>query len=930
MNLGPSSDKVHPSDVQISKREVRETARHNPFSGWPRQGEPWNLGIETDYQTGVGPGLACFVRPDLPMGVPLLDVNEAHRDNSLAQCPLGFYCPFLNVSNADTWPVLCPADTYCEMFRLMGNRCMPQGMFEPMACWYGFYCPDPQTILVCPEGYYCPSGTITPHKCRIFSFCPTGSIGEVNYGFILLFLAIDAIVFAYLIIRKAHDYTKQGLPAFTVLPFYSRWNNKRGYRSALKLEHAPRSTVTAVKQRTSEPTTLLGSEDLKKAARISLEQGVRISRSSTVGDGVVRLSMTHDLDTSFTTPRVFVMEPSTLDIDYPDVEGGAGDDLSSDLDGLGDLDLISIVSNVSPLIEAFRAAFNGRENLRMNLKFNQLKYSLGEKVILEGISGEMQAGKMTAILGPSGAGKTSFMNVLMGKVARTSGQIAINGIPAEMHSFRKIIGYVPQDDIMLQELTVREVIHYSARTRLPRDWSGRQVDELVDSILKVLNLEHVAHMLIGDEVNRGISGGQRKRVNIAMELAAAPLTIFLDEPTSGLDSTAALKVSKILRSISRVGLTVVAIVHQPRIEIFNTFDNVLMIVPGGRTAYFGPVKRAQSYFENSLGFVFNRDSNPADVLMDILSGRGKMKHEGPSMRIDAIVKFWETTGREQIQSTRDNNSGSFRSMPAINSVCDEADVEAVRTMAEMVNTRGASFLQQLWNAHQRSITQQSRTFGHLAMEIWVGTLSGLIMGVAGRADEMYHGVLVSPYQQLSSNPNEWFLGLYGTLIGVAVAMAGGPAGVRLFGEERVIFWREAASGHNALAYYLGKNISAIYRVALSSLHFTGVYVFFSKPTFALEYQYALVFLNFFCIYGIAVVVSMSARRENASLLTVVLGLLCAIFDGFAPSLRDARKSGVDFLFTVFPNRWAAEAQYSLSLGIYSHLYDLRYATEYFG
>ncbi|KAJ3237403.1 hypothetical protein HDU81_009501 [Chytriomyces hyalinus] len=929
MNLRPPSDEKHPSDLQISKREVRETARHNPFSGWPVQGEPWNLGIKTDYQSGIGPGLACFVRPDLPLGVPLLDVNEAKKDNSLAQCPLGFYCPFLNVSNPDTWPVLCPADTYyhsCLVTNLLREYQLDTESNTA-----------PTTIKLhanSPEGYYCPSGTITPHKCRIFSYCPVGSIGEVNYGFILLFLAIDAIVFAYLIMRKAHDYTKQGLPAFTVLPFYSRWNNKRGYRSALKQEHAPRATVTTIKQqqqqRTSEPSTLLGSDDLKKVARISVDPGIRISRSSTMGDGVVRLSMTHDLDTPFNTPRVFVMEPSTLDIDYPDVEGGAGDDLSSDLDGLGELDLISIVSNVSPLIEAFRAAFNGRENLRMNLKFNQLKYSLGEKVILEGISGEMQAGKMTAILGPSGAGKTSFMNVLMGKVARTSGQIAINGIPAEMHSFRKIIGYVPQDDIMLQELTVREVIHYSARTRLPRDWSGRQVDELVDSILKVLNLEHVAHMLIGDEVNRGISGGQRKRVNIAMELAAAPLTIFLDEPTSGLDSTAALKVAKILRSISRVGLTVVAIVHQPRIEIFNTFDNVLMIVPGGRTAYFGPVKRAQSYFENSLGFVFNRDSNPADVLMDILSGRGKMKHEGPSLRMDAIVKFWETTGREQIQSTRDNNSGSFRSIPAINSVCDEADVEAVRTMAEMVNTRGASFLQQLWNAHQRSITQQSRTFGHLAMEIWVGTLSGLIMGVAGRADEMYHGVLVPPYTQLSSNPNEWFLGLYGTLIGVAVAMAGGPAGVRLFGEERVIFWREAASGHNALAYYLGKNISAIYRVALSSLHFTGVYVFFSKPTFALEYQYALVFLNFFCIYGIAVVVSMSARRENASLLTVVLGLLCAIFDGFAPSLRDARKSGVDFLFTFFPNRWAAEAQYSLSLDIYSHLYDLRYATEYFG
>ncbi|KAI8621604.1 P-loop containing nucleoside triphosphate hydrolase protein [Chytriomyces sp. MP71] len=554
----------------------------------------------------------------------------------------------------------------------------------------------------------------------------------------------------------------------------------------------------------------------------------------------------------------------------------------------------------------------------MNLEFNKLKYGFGDKIILDSISGEMKAGKMTAILGPSGAGKTSFLNVLMGKVRRTSGEISINGVPAEMHTFRKIIGYVPQDDVMMKELTVREVIHYSARMRLPRDWSNKQVDDLVDAILKVLNLEHVAHALIGDEINRGISGGQRKRVNIGMELAAAPLAICLDEPTSGLDSTAALKVAKILRSISRVGLTVVAIIHQPRIEIFNTFDNVLMIVPGGRTAYFGPVKKAQTYFENSLGFAFPKEANPADVLMDILSGRGKMKNNGPSVRIEAIVKFWETEGHRLIHASKD-----FCSM-------EEPDLDAVQTMEAIVKSRGAGFLKQVWSAHQRSLNQQARQLGALAMELFVGMFTGLIMGIAGRADEMYHGVFLGTYLQLSSNPNEWFLGLYGTLVGVAVAMAGGPAGVRLFGEEQVVFWRETASGHSTMAYYLGKNVSAIYRVALSSLHFTGIYIFFSKPTYGFEYQYALVFLNFFCIYGIAVVVSMVVRRENAALLTVVLGLFCAIFDGFAPTLRDARQAYVEFIFDLVPNRWAAEAQYGLSLQVYSHLYNLQYATDYFG
>ncbi|KAJ3396090.1 hypothetical protein HDU80_010069 [Chytriomyces hyalinus] len=769
-----------------------------------------------------------------------------------------------------------------------------------------------------PEGHYCPSGSITPHKCRMFSHCPEGSIGEINYGMILLCLAIDVLVFVYLIIRKSKDYKNQGVSPWTGARFIKRWVNYRRRRARSKFEYAPRSDVCSTIE-LAEPCDTVG-------------QSLLISKSSVldeVSSSVFRISMADDMDATIDTLKSPPMKSFAFEEDYAVVESADNfHDDTCDLDQ--DSDIMSAVSNVSPLVTAFQTAFHGLDNLRMNLKFNRLKYSLGEKVILDGISGEVQSGKMTAILGPSGAGKTTFMNVLMGKLARSSGQISINGISSEMHTFRKMIGYVPQDDIMLQELTVREVIEYSAKARLPRDWSPQQMNELVDSILKVLSLEHIAHSIIGDELNRGISGGQRKRVNIAMELASAPLAIFLDEPTSGLDSTAALKVSQILRSVSRVGLTVVAIIHQPRIEIFNTFDDVLMIVPGGQTAYFGPVKQAQPYFENALGFVFGKESNPADVLMDILSGRGKMKHGGSSMEIDAIAKFWRTSGCKLTPSDRHSDSCSPITLQTIDPRTMEADLQNVLTLSDIVKVRGASMLQQLWNAHNRSLIQQARMFGHLAIELWVATLSGLIMGVAGRADEMYHGVLVAPYQQLSSTPNEWFLGLYGTLIGVAVAVAGGPAGVRLFGEEKLIYWREAASGHNALAYYLGKNISVLYRVALAALHFTGVYVLFSKPTFSLVVQYALIFLNFLCIYGIAAVISMITRRENASLLTVVLGLLCAIFDGFAPSLRDARKAGVEFLFAIFPNRFAAEAQYSLSLGVYSHIYDLQYATEYFG
>lgn len=154
----------------------------------------------------------------------------------------------------------------------------------------------------------------------------------------------------------------------------------------------------------------------------------------------------------------------------------------------------------------------------------------------------------------SGAGKSTFMNVLMGKSDRTGGRLMINGREAEMHHYKKIVGCVPQDDIMLQELTVRENIEYSARVRLPRSWTHKEIVRFADAVLDTLDLAHVAENLI-----TSVSGGQRKRVNIGMELVTCPSAIFLDEPTSGLDATAALKVANTMKKIaSDIGISVVS------------------------------------------------------------------------------------------------------------------------------------------------------------------------------------------------------------------------------------------------------------------------------------------------------------------------------------------------------------------------------------
>ena len=129
--------------------------------------------------------------------------------------------------------------------------------------------------------------------------------------------------------------------------------------------------------------------------------------------------------------------------------------------------------------------------------------------------------------------------------------------------------------------------------------------------MDVLGLSHIAHSKIGNDDTRGISGGQRKRVNIAIELAAQPSIMFLDEPTSGLDSTSSLQLIKALRATAKQGITVAAVLHQPRYEMFCLFHDVLLLGKGGFTVYFGPAQDAKQYFE-SLGYVFPAEVNPAD------------------------------------------------------------------------------------------------------------------------------------------------------------------------------------------------------------------------------------------------------------------------------------------------------------------------------
>jgi ABC transport system ATP-binding/permease protein len=225
------------------------------------------------------------------------------------------------------------------------------------------------------------------------------------------------------------------------------------------------------------------------------------------------------------------------------------------------------------------------------------------KTLLEHVSFKALPGDLIALMGPSGAGKTTLLLALNGYLPPSAGQVRINGqdLYAIYDALRGSIGYVPQDDIVHPELTVYEAVRYSARFRLPPDYSELEIDRRVSTTLAQLGLENVAHLEIGRPERKILSGGQRKRVNIAMELVTDPVIMFLDEPTSGLAADDTTALVQLLSDLAKAtGKTIICTIHQPAKDEYEKFNLALILGQGGIAMYYGPTVEGYRFFGSWL------------------------------------------------------------------------------------------------------------------------------------------------------------------------------------------------------------------------------------------------------------------------------------------------------------------------------------------
>ncbi|EXB53833.1 Pleiotropic drug resistance protein 3 [Morus notabilis] len=283
------------------------------------------------------------------------------------------------------------------------------------------------------------------------------------------------------------------------------------------------------------------------------------------------------------------------------------------------------------------------------------------KQLLCDVSCAFRPGVLTALMGVSGAGKTTLLDVLSGRKTGgcTKGEIKIGGYRKTQETFARISSYFEQNDILSPLITVEESMAFSAWLRLPPQIDSKTKSDFVAEVLETVELGHLKDALVGIPGISGLSTEQRRRLTIAVELVANPSILFMDEPKTGLDARAAAIVMRIVRNVVDTGRTVVCTIHQPSIDIFEAFDELILLNPGGQVIYFGPLGQDSSsvvvYFECISGVPRIRNGcNPAAWMLEVTSLSAEAK-----LGIDFAQIYKESALYRKDQQNLSNILGSM-------------------------------------------------------------------------------------------------------------------------------------------------------------------------------------------------------------------------------------------------------------------------------
>ncbi|KAG5975653.1 hypothetical protein E4U55_007602 [Claviceps digitariae] len=308
-------------------------------------------------------------------------------------------------------------------------------------------------------------------------------------------------------------------------------------------------------------------------------------------------------------------------------------------------------------ISECRAIDLGLENFALTLeKRNAWGKKLPPKTILHPLTTNFQAGVLNVIMGPSGSGKTSLLNAMVlrlrgsvGTTYKPSGKLTFNGAAPSDSVIRSVCSYVCQDDdALLPSLTVRETLRFAAGLRLPSFMSAAEKFKRAEDVLMKMGLKDCANNVIGSDLIKGISGGEKRRVSIGIQVLTDPRVLLLDEPTSGLDAFTASSIMEVLEGLANEGRTVILTIHQARSDLFRHFGNVLLLARGGMPVYAGSAMRMLGYF-GQRGYECPTHTNPADFALDMITiDLQQADREAESrVRVQQLIEHWVKQGRAE-------------------------------------------------------------------------------------------------------------------------------------------------------------------------------------------------------------------------------------------------------------------------------------------
>ncbi|GLU19315.1 hypothetical protein SLE2022_355720 [Rubroshorea leprosula] len=482
------------------------------------------------------------------------------------------------------------------------------------------------------------------------------------------------------------------------------------------------------------------------------------------------------------------------------------------------------------------------------------------KKLLQGLNGFAEPGRTMAIMGPSGSGKSTLLDSLAGRLSRNvvmTGNILLNGKKRRLDY--GVIAYVTQEDVMLGTLTVRETITYSAHLRLPNNLTKYEVNDIVNGTIMSMGLQDCADTLIGNWHLRGISGGEKKRLSIALEILTMPRVLFLDEPSSGLDSASAFFVIQTLRNIAREGRTVVSSIHQPSSEVFALFDD-LFLLSGGETVYFGEAKMAVEFFAEA-GFPCPKRRNPSDHFLRCINSdfdtvtatlKGSQRLREDPTSSDPLMNM--ATAQIKIMLVERYK----RSKYAKGAKARIQELANIKGDVETGSQSEARWLKQLSTLTKRSFVNMSRDVGYY----WARIVTYIAVSIC--VATVFFDVGYSYASILARVACSTFI----TTFMPSISIGGFPS----FIEEMKVFYKERLNGYYGVAVYILSNFFSSFPFLVATALISGTTTFFMVK-FRTEFShYAFFCVNiFFCIAVVESLMMVVASLVPNYLMGIVTG-----------------------------------------------------------